>query len=209
MRQSLLAAALLVCFLGTVGLAQAPAFGQAGTPGPERSPAASPVASPAACAGDAISGRLVAVPNKVTIELTDEGFEPGTIQTTNNADLAVTLINTGSRPHAFVLDDFDLRVELAPGEREELSLTPIDFGDAVTHYFHSDLPGDECMRGKLIFYISQQAPSRLRYPRRLPAVTPDQCCPPPRPQAVQCCLRSILRRLVGGDSTKVDGNFGD
>lgn len=140
--------------LGTIFLGLAfvvapePASGQRGTPGAEGSPQASPIACPGQPAG-----RLVAVPNNVTIQLTDEGFDPGTIQTTNNTDLKVTLINTGSRPHAFVLEDFDVRVELDPGERETLSLTPVDLSDAVTHTFRSDLPGDECMRGKLIFYI--------------------------------------------------------
>lgn len=99
-------------------------------------------------------GRLVAVPNKVTIRLTDEGFDPSRIQATNNTDMNITLVNTRTRPHAFVLEDFEVEVdvELAPDESETLIVTPKD-GDAVTHDFYSDAPGDECMQGALIFYI--------------------------------------------------------
>jgi hypothetical protein len=56
--------------------------------------------------------------------LTDEGFEPARIQTTNNVDLTITLVNSGTRPHAFVVDDFDIAVELAPGGDRRDHVTP-------------------------------------------------------------------------------------
>ncbi len=159
MRRLLVPAVVLAFSVGALGLtvAQNAPPGETGTPPteglPSASPPGSPAASPAACPEKTLPGRLVAVPNDVTIHLTDEGFDPGTIQTTNNTDLAVTLINTGNRPHAFVLEDFAVDVELAPGETETIRLRPVDGGDAVTHTFVSNAPGDECMRGVLIFYI--------------------------------------------------------
>ena len=149
MRRRLVPALVLAFSLAAFGLAVAPT---AVTPR-AATPQASPAASPTACPTDTRPGRLVAVPNEVTIRLTDDGFDPGTIQTTNNTDLTVTLVNTGARPHSFVLEDFGIDVELPPGAKETLALRPIDGGDAVTHTFLSDAPGDECMRGLLIFYI--------------------------------------------------------
>lgn len=144
---------LLVMLLGSpIGV-----IGQDATPAsdatPMATPAASPVAEAAACDENAPMGRLVAVPNRVTIELTDEGFDPAIIQSTDNTTFDLTLINTGTQPHSFVMDDFDLRVELAPGESESVVLTPTDRGGADDHYFHGDLPGEECFRGNLILYI--------------------------------------------------------
>lgn len=157
MRRPLVPAAAAVAFalwaaVFAPTLIQEAALGQTGTPRPERSGRASPAASPAACPEDAPAGRLVNVPNEATIRLTDEGFDPARIQTTNNTDLSLTLVNTGTRPHAFVLEDFDVHVELAPGETRTLSVTPTG-ADAAAHDFYSDAPGDECMRGALIFYI--------------------------------------------------------
>ena len=95
----------------------------------------------------------MAVPGAVTIRLTDEGFDPATIQATSGHDLTVTLINEGSRLHAFVLEYFGIAVSLSPGERETIVVSPGDRGDAVSYPFVSDAPGDECMRGTLVFYI--------------------------------------------------------
>jgi hypothetical protein len=120
---------------------------------PAASPAASPVAGSVACDEDAPRGRLVAVPNRVTIELTDSGFDPAIIQSTDNTTFDLTLVNTGTEPHSFVMEDFELRVELAPGESESIVLTPVDRGGADDHYFHGDLPGEECFQGKLVLYI--------------------------------------------------------
>lgn len=125
----------------------------AATPAPQGATSeASPVAGSAAC-DDVPRGRLVAVPNRVTIELTDSGFDPAIIQSTDNTTFDLTLVNTGTQPHSFVMEDFDLRVELAPGESESFVLTPVDRGGADDHYFRGELPGEECFRGKLVLYI--------------------------------------------------------
>jgi hypothetical protein len=119
---------------------------------PAASPAASPAATPA-CPASASPGRVVAVPNEVTIRLTDQGFDPAVIQATSGHDLTVTLLNVGTRPHSFVLASFGIDVELAPGESESFTITPGDRGDAVSYTFVSDTPGDECMEGMLVFYV--------------------------------------------------------
>jgi len=151
---AVLAAVGFAFSLVAVGLvtARGTPAGQA-TPRPEGSPLTSPVGSPVACPVDTLPGRLVSVPNDVTIQLTDEGFDPASIQTTNNSDLTIRLMNTGSRPHSFILEDFEVDIELAPGESKTITLEPVDLGDAVTHHFVSDAPGDVCMSGVLILYI--------------------------------------------------------
>lgn len=154
MRSFAVLTAVLAFSLAALGLvtAQGRPVDQA-TPPPEGSPLASPVSSPAACPVDTLPGRLVSVPNDVTIHLTDEGFDPASIQTTNNSDVTIRLMNTGSSPHSFVLEDFEVDIELSPGQRETIRLQPVDLGDAVTHHFVSDAPGDVCMSGVLILYI--------------------------------------------------------
>ena len=93
------------------------------------------------------------VADEVSIRLTDRGFDPATVQATSGHDLTITPINAGSRPHAFVLDDFDIKVDLLPGASERVIVRPGDRGDAVTYTVVSDAPGDGCLRGKPIFYV--------------------------------------------------------
>ena len=134
---------LVVVALALVSLVSAPYASQAqpGTPQP-----ASPPASPAATPVE----RLVSVNDKVTIELTDAGFNPSIIQATNGHDLTVTLVNTGSRRHAFQIDKLHVDVSLEPGERRTITITSPPLGDFT---IVSDAPGDEHMSGTLIFYI--------------------------------------------------------
>src|SRR5688572_33325983 len=79
---------------------------------PEASPLASPQASPVSLEGSGV----VAVADTVTIELTDGGFVPNTIQATSGHDLTITLINTGTRDHGFTIEEFEIDELLAPGE---------------------------------------------------------------------------------------------
>jgi azurin len=129
-------------------------FQPAGTPAStqDATPAASPEATPD-CPRNPPPGRIVGVTYAVTITLTDQGFDPATIQATSGHDLTITLINTGARPHAFVLEEFAIDVELPPGASETITISPGDRGDAVTYVFASDSPGDACMRGTLVFYV--------------------------------------------------------
>lgn len=114
---------------------------QTGTPRPA-SPSASPAATPVE--------RLVSVTDKVTIEMTDAGFNPSIIQATNGHDLTVTLVNTGSRRHAFQIDKLNVDVSLEPGEQRTITITAPPLGDFA---FVSNAPGDEHVSGTLIFYI--------------------------------------------------------
>lgn len=116
---------------------------------PLASPAASPMATPH-ISDTTSADHTVAVAGKVTIELTDEGFNPPGVQATTGNAVEITLINTGTRTHAFQIEDLDIDVTLEPGERREVTITTPPFG---TFYYTSDAPGDENMRGELIFYI--------------------------------------------------------
>lgn len=94
--------------------------------------------------------RFVSVTDSVTIELTDEGFDPATVQATNGHDLKITLINNGSRAHAYQIDRLDVDVSLAPGEQKSIVIATPPLG---TFSVTSDAPGDEDFQGTLIFYI--------------------------------------------------------
>ena len=126
---------------------------QEATPAAVATPLASPAGSPMATphARDATSAdHTIAVTREVTIELTDEGFNPPGVQATTGDDLEITLISTGTRIHAFQIEELGIDVTLEPGERQVVTVTTQPFG---TFYYMSDAPGDENMRGELIFYI--------------------------------------------------------
>lgn len=114
----------------------------AGTPAP-----ATPVVSPLA---PHAGSRSVSVTGTVTIRLTDMGFAPDRIQSTNGHDLTVTLVNAGTRPHGFVIAPLDIQALLQPGETTIVTITSPPLGD---YTFTSDAPGDDDMTGQLTFYI--------------------------------------------------------
>lgn len=116
------------------------ATNQVATPG--ATPSASPKASPVT--------RTISVTDKVTIELTDEGFNPSVVQSTNGHDLTITLVNTGSRDHAFQIKRLKVDVSLHPGEHRTLVIASPPLGDFT---YVSNAPGDEQWSGTLIFYI--------------------------------------------------------
>lgn len=114
----------------------------AGATNQAATPSASPQASPVT--------RTVSVTDKVTIELTDEGFNPSVVQATNGHDLTITLVNTGSRDHAFQIERLKVQVSLNPGERRTIVIASPPLGDFT---YVSSAPGDEQWSGTLIFYI--------------------------------------------------------
>lgn len=112
------------------------------------SPVATPRSSPVQVATPA--ARIVSVAGSVTIELTDGGFSPSTVQATNGHDLVVTLVNTGSRRHAFQIARLKVNVSLTPGERRTIIIKTPPLGEFT---YTSDAPGDEHITGTLVFYI--------------------------------------------------------
>ncbi len=120
----------------------------AGTPLPS-TPSAAAAASPAGSVAGT-RGRYVSVAGSVTIHLTDDGFDPSSVQATNGHDLKVTLVNTGTRRHVFQSERLKVDVSLAPGERRSISIVSPPLG---TFRVASDTPGDEHVSGTLIFYI--------------------------------------------------------
>jgi hypothetical protein len=111
---------------------------------------ASPVASPNASPAATPVGRSVSVANSVTIELSDAGFDPVYVESTNGHDLTITLVNTGTRTHAFRIDRYEIDVILNPGEQKTIVIHSPSLGDFP---YYSDAPGDEGMKGMLVFYI--------------------------------------------------------
>jgi len=109
-------------------------------------PGASPVASPAALP----TGRSVSVANSVTIQVTDGGFDPAYVESTNGHDLTITLINRGQRLHAFRIDRLNVDVRLDLGQTKTVVIHAPGLGD---YPFYSDAPGDEGLTGRLTFYI--------------------------------------------------------
>ena len=109
---------------------------------------ATPVASTPRAAS--VAGGSVSVAGAVTIELTDAGFSPDQVQSTNGHDLALTLVNTGTRPHGFRIDRLGIDELLQPGETTTIQIIQPGLGD---YTFYSDAPGDESTQGELVFYI--------------------------------------------------------
>lgn len=107
------------------------------------SPAASPVASP-------VPPRIVSATTTVTIRLTDGGFDPSIVQSTNGHGLTITLVNTGTRPHGFRIDAYQIGIRLDPGETATVNIPRLELGN---YPILSDVPGDEWMQGSLLIFI--------------------------------------------------------
>ncbi len=119
----------------------------AGSPAASPGAAALPAASPLAAGGGRQS---VSTAGKVTIHLTDQGFTPSYVESTNGHPLTITLVNSGTRQHAFRIDELGIAESLAPGETKTVTIENPDLGDFT---YVSDAPGDEGMEGTLAFYI--------------------------------------------------------
>src|SRR5215204_4213704 len=90
---------------------------------------ASPAASPNGSSAATPVGRSVSVANSVTIEISDAGFDPVYIESTNGHDLMITLVNTGTRQHVFRIDRYDINVLLNPGEQKTVVIQSPSLGD--------------------------------------------------------------------------------
>ena len=138
-----------IAFVAAIAILVAAGLISARQPGVARlsgTPVASPVASPLASP----TGRSVSVAESVTINLGDAGFDPVYVESTNGHDLTITLVNTGTRRHSFRIDRYDVHVSLDPGEQQTIVIRNPNLGDFP---YYSDAPGDEWMKGMLVFYI--------------------------------------------------------
>ena len=92
------------------------------------------------------------VVGRLTLRLTDRGFVPSRFECAINQDIAVTLVNAGTRPHGFSIDDLGVAVEVAPGETTTLTIRPLRLG-YFTYY--SDTPEDRAlgMIGTMTIFI--------------------------------------------------------
>jgi hypothetical protein len=141
---------LVVALIGAMALAWSGVHAAAREE-PKASPIASPVTSPVSSPEVPPTPRLASVTFVVTVNLTDRGFDPTYIQSTNGHDLTITLINTGTRPHSFHVDEFNVHETLSPGEQAVVVIrAPEELGD---FRYYSDAPGDDDYEGELTFYI--------------------------------------------------------
>lgn len=119
----------------------------AGSPIAAASPCATRSASPEATTQ---ARQSVSTSGAVTIYLTDQGFAPSYVESTNGHPLTITLINTGSRPHGFTITRFEIDEMVDPGQTKTIVIEKPDLGDFP---FTSGAPCDDGMQGVLVFYI--------------------------------------------------------
>ncbi len=94
----------------------------------------------AACGDDeeAVDGEIEsAAPLTIEMAAKDFSFTPGKLQAEAGRSFDVALRNSGSVPHTFTIDDFNVDVELAAGEETSVTVIPSGAGE-VTYYcrFH-------------------------------------------------------------------------
>jgi hypothetical protein len=90
---------------------------------------------------------------RVTVELTDRGFIPSRFETAINQEITFTLVNTGTRPHTFTIDELGVDVALAPGETKMLTIpSPRRLGQ---YTYYSDTTTDRTlgMTGIMTIFI--------------------------------------------------------
>ncbi len=94
----------------------------------------------AACGDDeeALDGGTESpAPQTIQMAAKDFSFTPGKLQAEAGRSFEVALRNSGSVPHTFTIDEFNVNVELAVGEETSVPVTPSGAGE-FTYYcrFH-------------------------------------------------------------------------
>ena len=118
---------------------------------PTASPIASPVASPAASPEARAEGPpTLFITGEVTIEVSDAEFMPSYFESAVGRDVIITVTNTGTRPHNFSIDAFDIDIDLAPGETATVEIENPELG---RYTFYSDLPRDDDLQGAFTVFI--------------------------------------------------------
>jgi hypothetical protein len=154
------AALLAVGILGGFGArsnARQETGGQSASPAASPSGTASPLASPA---GTPLPLFTPIAPSEarnvvghVTIELTDRGFIPSRFENAINSNVEITLVNTGTRPHTFTIDELDVDVMVQPGETKMVTIVkPPRLGQFI---YYSNTPEDKAlgMKGIMTIFI--------------------------------------------------------
>ena len=112
----------------------------------------SPAASPVSLYTPIPVNEARNVVGRLTLQLTDRGFVPSRFECAINQDIAVTLVNSGTRPHNFSIDELGVDVDVNAGESTTVTIRPLRLGYFT--YF-SDVPADRDlgMRGTMTIFI--------------------------------------------------------
>ena len=73
----------------------------------------------------------------ITIEAVDIAWNPNTATIPADTDVTITVPNTGFALHTFVIVEADIKIEIAPGDTEEVVVNL----PAGTYEFICDVPG--------------------------------------------------------------------
>ncbi len=103
----------------------------------------------AACGGGASSGSSSAAPLTVTINATEFKFDPATINATPGQTVNLTVKNSGSVQHSFVIAGANVKLTIDPGKSATQTFTAPAAG---TYTFECDIAGhkEAGMVGQLI-----------------------------------------------------------
>lgn len=149
--KSLNVASVATIVIAAMLIAASATTGQLGAPATPSAALASPIASPVASPTEQTNVHdFASVADRVTIRLSDDGFHPSFVQATNGHDLTITLVNDGTRPHGFTIEELDIDELLQPGETRVIVIEDPPLGDFD---IISRAPGDDAFEGELVFYI--------------------------------------------------------
>ncbi len=114
-------------------------------------PSASPVASPAVPANPTVaSPSTQIIVGEITVHITDVAIVPEHFESAVGRDVTITVVNAGSRPHSFIIDELDVDLRLDSGETAMIELEQPRLGN---YRYYSDLPGDEGLEGTMTIFI--------------------------------------------------------
>lgn len=107
----------------------------------------------AACGGGASGGGSTGgggTAQSVTVNATEFKFDPATINATAGQSIKLSVKNTGSVQHTFVLKDANVKMTIDPGKTVDQTFTAPS--KAGTYVFECDVPGhlEAGMKGQLV-----------------------------------------------------------
>lgn len=139
----LIAAVLVIAVTGAYGSGAV----DESTPAP---PAASPVASPAASPVAIDSGPSTQIiVGEIDVAITDAAIVPDHFESAVGRDVTIHVVNQGSRPHNFTIEEFGIDIDLEPGASATVEIEAPELGE---YRYFSDLPDDE-LEGTMTVFI--------------------------------------------------------